>query len=106
MVSNPNVRRITSAVAGFILGLAASLLLWFVFGVVSSFFRGPIAGWNELGGPIYVNDQTTLGIVTGLSYFVTAFLGAYALRRKVSRAFKVGLATGTTILGASILVGM
>jgi len=86
--------------------LLAALALWFIFGLISSFFRGPIAGWNELGGPVYVQDQGPLHVATGVMYLLTAGVAVVAVRRRVSTTLIAGFAVGALILGATMFAGM
>lgn len=100
--------RIASGIRKFfaaLLGLLAALVLWFIFGVVSSFFLGPIQGRNEFGVPVY-EDLTANNLITGIAYLLTATVITLALRRRTSTALVAGFAIGAAILGCCILVGM
>lgn len=88
------IRSLFAAAFGFL----ASILLWFIFGVVSSLFRGPVLEWNELGGPIY-EDLTANQLITGVAYLGVSVVISVSLRDNLSSALIAGFMFGAVILG-------
>jgi len=74
--------------------------------VAASFFRGPIAGWNELGGSLYVRDQTLLHIVTAAVILLAGWGIALTMRRLPSpRGLAWGIGAGATVMAGLEAIG-
>jgi hypothetical protein len=84
----------------FTLGLATAFLISTAAAWIANLFRGPIIGSWELGTPRYADDQWLINLTTGLVIAATGWIGGgWLLRKRLLRAFAVGLLVGATALG-------
>jgi hypothetical protein len=100
------LRSFTFEIAWFILGNLGALTISFGIAIVASFFRGPIASWNELGGPQYVRDQTSLHIATAAAILLAGWGISLTVRRlPVPRGLAWGIGAGATVMAALEAIG-
>jgi hypothetical protein len=104
---NDQGRSPISALAWFALGFIGALCLIFVILWAASFFRGPILGYNELGGVRYARDQFFVQLGAGLAVLTIGWSTALGLRRlKAPRPLTWGIIVCTTPLGLAFACGM
>ena len=92
-------------VLGGVLGIALSVAIAAVTGAIASRFRGPVAGFSELGTPLFARDQQPVDFTAGMVILVIGgLLGGPSLFFPKSRGLAIGILAASTVLGVMFIL--